>query len=42
MARNGIIVLESNRPLFRTKVLKHRMPNWKQIEGQKLSNRALN
>lgn len=32
-ARNKTIVLESNRPLFRNKGLKHRIPDWKLVEG---------
>lgn len=36
-ARNGEIVLESNRPIFRAKGLKHRVPNWEQLEGKNLS-----
>ena len=38
---NGSIVIESNRPLFRTKGLKHRMPNWKQVKGQNISTHTL-
>jgi hypothetical protein len=33
-ARNKTIVLESNRPLFRNKGLKHRHPDWKLIDGE--------
>lgn len=40
-ARNGAIVIESNRPLFRARGLKHRAPNWKQTEGKPLSSHAL-
>jgi hypothetical protein len=40
-ARNGDIVLESNRPLFRAKGLKHRVPTWTQTEGQKISDHTL-
>ncbi len=31
--RASSIILQSNRPLFRNKGLKHRKPNWKVIEG---------
>jgi len=31
--RNKSIVLQSNRPLFRNKGIKHRKPNWKLVEG---------
>jgi hypothetical protein len=34
IGRNKFIVLESNRPLFRNKGLKHRKPYFKIIEGQ--------
>ncbi len=33
VARNKTIVLETNRPFFRNKGLKHRKPDWKLIEG---------
>ena len=39
--RNGSIVVESNRPLFRNKGLKHRRADWKQIEGQNLSTHTI-
>ncbi|MFT3823683.1 MAG: hypothetical protein QM731_07170 [Chitinophagaceae bacterium] len=32
-ARNGIIMIQSNRPLFRNRGLKHRAPARKLIEG---------
>jgi len=32
--RNGSIILESNRPLFRNKGLKHRKPDWNMIQGE--------
>jgi hypothetical protein len=41
IARNGEIELESNRPLLRSKGLKHRIPNWKQIEGKDLSTHTI-
>lgn len=31
--RDRSIVLQNNRPLFRSRGLKHRRPNWKLIEG---------
>jgi hypothetical protein len=37
---NGIIIIESNRPLFRGKGLKRRNPDWKQIEGKSLGGTA--
>lgn len=40
-ARNGAIVVESNRPVFRNRGLKHRAPTWKVIEGNTLSNHVL-
>ncbi|OQP46428.1 hypothetical protein A4D02_30780 [Niastella koreensis] len=40
-ARNGDIVLESNRPLFRGKGLKHRPGTWTQIDGKPLSTHAI-
>jgi len=40
-ARNGTLVIESNRPLFRARGLKHRAPNWKQIEGKPVSSHLL-
>ncbi len=33
IARNKTVVLESNRPLFRNKGIKHRRPDWKLVEG---------
>ena len=36
-ANNGSVIIESNRPLFRNKGLKHRPPQWKAIEGNGLS-----
>ena len=33
IAKNKTIVLESNRPFFRNKGMKHRKPDWKIIEG---------
>jgi hypothetical protein len=41
IARNGEIVMESNRPIFRGKGLKHRVPNWKLIEGKNLSTHTI-
>jgi len=38
---NGTIIIESNRPLFRARGLKHRPPNWRQIEGKSLGDHAL-
>ena len=32
--RNGYILIESNRPLFRSKGLKKRRPDFKVVEGQ--------
>ncbi|OQP64769.1 hypothetical protein A3860_18600 [Niastella vici] len=40
-ARNGDIVMESNRPILRAKGLKHRMPAWKQIDGKDLSTHTI-
>jgi hypothetical protein len=40
-ARNGEIVMESNRPIFRGRGLKHRVPNWKLIEGKNLSTHTI-
>jgi hypothetical protein len=40
-ARNGDIVMESNRPILRAKGFKHRMPVWKQIEEKSLSTHAI-
>ena len=34
------LILESNRPLFRNKGIKHRKPDWKKISGD-LSNMSL-
>ena len=34
VGRNKFIVLESNRPLFRNRGLKHRKPDFKLIEGK--------
>lgn len=34
------LILESNRPLFRNKAIKHRIPNWKKISGD-VSNTSL-
>ncbi|HTB52946.1 MAG TPA: hypothetical protein VK718_09255 [Ferruginibacter sp.] len=34
IARNKIVVLQSNRPFFRSKGIKHRKPDWKVIEGE--------
>ena len=31
--RNKSIVVQSNRPLFRNRGVRHRRPNWKVIEG---------
>lgn len=39
--RNGNILIESNRPLFRNKGLKYRRIDWKQIEGKNLSSHIL-
>jgi hypothetical protein len=39
--RNGSIVIESNRQLFRNKGLKHRRADWKQIEGKNISTHSL-
>ncbi|MBD0376922.1 MAG: hypothetical protein ICV51_14985 [Flavisolibacter sp.] len=33
-SRNGHILIESNRPLFRNKGLKKRRPDFKVVEGQ--------
>jgi len=38
---NGTIVVESNRPLFRARGLKHRPPTWRQIDGKPLGDHAL-
>lgn len=38
--RTTDIILESNRPLFRNKALKHRKPNWKKISGE-MNNMSL-
>jgi hypothetical protein len=38
---NGLIVLESNRPLFRSKGIKHRPGTWQQTEGRILSPRVI-
>lgn len=38
---NGEITIESNRPLFRGKGLKHRVPNWKQTTGKTVSEKVL-
>jgi hypothetical protein len=40
-ASNGSIVIESNRPLLRTKGLKHKPPQWKPIETNNLSSFVL-
>lgn len=40
-ARNGTIIVESNRPLFRNRGLKHRAPTWKVIGGNALSSDVL-
>ena len=37
---NGMIVIESNRPLFRNKGVKHRLGNWHQVDGKALSSRV--
>lgn len=37
VGRSVDVVLESNRPLFRNKGLKHRRPDWKLISGSVLS-----
>jgi hypothetical protein len=34
IARNKTLVLESNRPVFRRKGLKHRKPEWTLIAGE--------
>lgn len=34
---NGVVVIESNRPLFRSKGVKYRMGTWQQAEGKTLS-----
>lgn len=41
IGRNKTIVLESNRPLFRNKGLKHRKPDWKLVEGSLTSTSGL-
>lgn len=38
--RDRNVVVESNRPLFRNRGLKHRKPDWKIIEGQVQDNHA--
>jgi len=38
---NGTIMIESNRPLFRARGLKHRPPTWRQIDGKPLGDHAL-
>ena len=40
-ARNGYIVVESNRPLLRNKGLKHRKPDWKAMEANGLNTYVL-
>lgn len=34
IAKNKTVVLESNRPFFRNRGLKHRKPDWKIVEGK--------
>lgn len=34
LGRNKTVVLESNRPFFRKRNLKHRKPDWKVVEGK--------
>ncbi len=34
------LILESNRPLFRNKAIKHRIPNWRKVSGD-ISNMSL-
>ncbi len=41
VARNKTIVLETNRPFFRNRGLKHRKPDWKLVEGKLESGYAL-
>jgi hypothetical protein len=41
IGRNGAIVIESNRPLFRARGLRQRPPKWRQIEGKPISDHAL-
>jgi hypothetical protein len=40
-ARNGFVIVESNRPLLRNKGLKHKPPIWKTIEANKLATYVL-
>lgn len=32
--RNGSVVFQNNRPIFKSRGLKHRRPDWKMIEGK--------
>jgi hypothetical protein len=41
IAGNKTLLLESNRPLLRSRNLKHRRPNWKIIEGKVNSSSGL-
>jgi hypothetical protein len=38
---NGMIVFQSNRPLFWNKGVKHRIGTWQQTEGKALGSHAL-
>jgi hypothetical protein len=40
-ARNGSVLVESNRPLLRNKGLKHRKPDWKAVEANNLNTSVL-
>ena len=40
-ARNGSVVVESNRPLWRNKGVRHRSPDWKVIEPTQLHSHVL-
>ncbi len=41
IGKNKSIVIESNRPLFRNKGLKHRRPDWKLIRGEEMYGGSL-
>ncbi len=36
IGRDRSIIIQSNRPFFRNKGLRHRVPNWKVIDGRVL------
>jgi hypothetical protein len=40
-ARNGYVMVESNRPLWRNKGVMHRAPEWKVIESNNLHSHVL-